>query len=163
MTRTIPGVMIQFLERATVGVASTRTRDLVPQVHFLSGWCVEPDREIAVALIADGFTLGLVEALEHNGLFAMTAEVIGPHETYQFKGSVVGVRPPVDADLPIHLACRGRFFDAVSEHYRGQFADAAILARIGPPALAVRFRVGEIYVQTPGPAAGRRIFPQAPE
>ena len=38
----------------------------------------------------------------------------------------------------------------------------AILARIAPPAIAVRFRVDEIFVQTPGPAAGRRLFPPEP-
>jgi hypothetical protein len=155
----IPGVMVDFLERASVAVASTRTRDLVPHLHFLSGWYVEPDKSILVNLVPDGFTDDLLASLEDNGQLAMTAEVIGPHETYQFKGTFEGARDVTEHDRAIHRACRQRFYDAVRRHYGDSFPDPAVLARIAAPAIAVRCRVSEIYVQTPGPAAGQRLYP----
>ena len=156
----IPGVMVEFLGRASVAVAATRDGKLVPRIHYLSGWYVEDNGEIVVALVGEDFTFGLMESLEDNGRFAMTAEVIGPHETYQFKGTWEGCRPPVEADLRIHEACRRRFLEAIQRCYPGHFTDEAVGARFETPALAVRFRVREIYVQTPGPAAGRRLFPR---
>jgi len=157
----IPGMLIEFLDRASVGIASTRSRDLVPAVHFLSGWRVEENGEIIECLVVRGFTGGLEANLADNGRLTLTAEVIGPHETYQFKGTSVGIRPAGAADATVHAACRGRFFDACQKYYAGQFKDEDVLAKIGSPEVAVRLKVSEVYIQTPGPAAGKRLFPAA--
>lgn len=157
----IPGMLIEFLDRASVGIASTRSRALVPTVHFLAGWRVVDNGEVIECLVARGFTEGLEENLADNGRLTLTAEVIGPHETYQFKGTSVGIRQAGAADVPIHEACRRRFFDACRKYYAGQFRDEDVRAKVGPPAVAVRLRVSEVYVQTPGPAAGKRLFPAA--
>ena len=157
----IPGMLIEFLDRASVGIASTRSRDLVPAVHFLSGWRVEDNGAIVECLVARGFTEGLEENLADNGRLTLTAEVIGPHETYQFKGATVGTRPAGAADARVSEACRQRFFDACQKYYAGQFEDEDVRAKIGPPAVVVRLEVSEVYIQTPGPAAGKRLFPAA--
>lgn len=157
----IPGMLIEFLDRASVGIASTRSRDLVPAVHFLAGWRVVDDGETIECLVARGFTGSLEENLADNGRLTLTAEVIGPHETYQFKGTSVGIRQAGAADVSIHEACQRRFFDACQKYYAGQFRDEDVRAKIGAPAVAVRLRVSEVYVQTPGPAAGKRLFPAA--
>jgi hypothetical protein len=77
----IPGVMVSFLGRASVAVASTRDERLVPRVHFLSGWSVDPDGEGVTCLVPAAFTHGLDETLLSRGEFALTAEVSGRHET----------------------------------------------------------------------------------
>lgn len=156
----IPGMLIDFLDRASVGIASTRSRDRVPSIHFLAGWRVEEGGDIVECLVARGFTDRLDENLADNGRLTLTAEVIGPHETYQFKGTSEGTRPVGAADAGVNEACRRRFFDALRKYYAGQFRDQDILARVGAPAIAVRLRVSEVFIQTPGPAAGKRIFPR---
>lgn len=156
----IPGVMVHFLERATVAVASTRTADLLPRLHFLSGWKPEEDGDIVLCLVAEGYTDGLMESLVENGEFSMTAEVIGPHETYQFKGSYAGSRPLTEQDAALHRDCQQRFVEAVQRHHPGQLTDAQVRAHIPPPAVAVRLRVRSIYEQTPGPGAGGKLYPQ---
>ena len=155
----IPGVMVDFLARASVAVASTRDDTLVPRIHFLSGWSVDDDRRRVVCLVPSSFTPGLEEALARGGDLALTAEVIGPHESYQFKGRLVDSRPPIDSDRLVWESCRERFVDAVMRHMPGRFSDDSLRVRLREPALAVRFEVHEIFVQTPGPAAGRRLFP----
>ena len=35
MSVTIPGVLLRFLQRASIGYAGTRNRDLVPRFHYL--------------------------------------------------------------------------------------------------------------------------------
>lgn len=155
----VPGVMVSFLGRASVAVASTRDERLVPRVHFLSGWSVDADRESVTCLVPAAFTGGLDQTLERRGEFAMTAEVIGPHETYQFKGVLVEARPAGPADRAVYEACRKRFVEAVMQHLPGRFTEEMLFARMREPALAARFAVREIFAQTPGPAAGRRLFP----
>ena len=155
----IPGVMVDFLGRASVAVASTRDARLVPYVHFLSGWSVGADGQSVVCLLPEVFAAGLVERLTQFPAFALTAELIGPHECYQFKGRYLDSRPATGADRPIVEACRGRFVAAVQRLFGEEFSEASLRARFREPALAVRFAVQEIFVQTPGPAAGRRLFP----
>ncbi len=155
----IPGVMAEFLGRASVAVASTRDARKVPHIHFLCGWSVGDDGRSVICLVPAAFSDKLPESLARHADFAMVAEVIGPHECYQFKGRHVDSRPAGAADRAVYESCRQRFVDAVQRHTRNRFADAILRARFREPRLAVRFEVQEIFVQTPGPAAGRRLFP----
>jgi len=154
----MPGVMVKFLERASVAVAGTRDESLVPHVHFLSGWSVDADGSV-VCLFPASFAEGLVERLEKTGTLALTAEVIGPHECYQFKGRYLDARPATEGDRATVEGCRQRFVEGVRKHLGERFTEPSLRARFHPPSLAVRIGVEEIYVQTPGPAAGKRLFP----
>lgn len=158
----IPGVMLDFLGRASVAAASTRDEALVPALHFLSGWRANDDGRTVTCLLATAFTDRLVERLERHRALALTVEVIGPHECYQFKGSYLDSWPAAAADLRVFEACRERFLAAVKRLMGDRFRDESILARFREPSLAVRFEVEEIFVQTPGPAAGRRLYPAEP-
>ena len=155
----IPADIVAFLDRASVAIASTRDESLIPYLHFLSGWSVDGDRRSVTCLVPESFAAGLVERLVPDGRVAMVAEVIGPHETYQLKGRYLAHRPATDADRPVYEACRRRFVTAVQGHLKGRFTDDALVARFRDPALALRFGVEEIFLQTPGPAAGRRVYP----
>src|SRR6185295_18031015 len=117
----IPGDIANFLGRASVAVASTRDHKLVPFIHFLSGWSVDEDSSGIVCLVPDSFSDGLIERVKRDGRVALVAEIIGPHETYQFKGRYVDHRPATEADRPIFEECRQRFVDAVNRHLRGRF------------------------------------------
>jgi hypothetical protein len=156
----IPGVLLQFLERASVAFGCTRTRDLVPQIHWVSGWSVDPDGSTVHCFIPKAFMTGLGEALQHNGRFALTLERVGPHETYQFKGTADSLRPVVAADRAATQVCRARFVaDLLALGSR--FSDPALdlSGYILEPEVAVSLRVREVFLQTPGPGAGRRLFP----
>ena len=154
----IPGTIMEFLnEEATVAVAGTRDRNLVPHVHRVSGWSADPDGQAISCLIADAYTGELVSSLEDNGQFAVTIEQLGPHKTYQFKGDYVDSRPVTDADLIVFDLARARFAAAVHRFF-GLPADLAA-AYFLLPSLVVRFTVREIFLQTPGPGAGQRLVP----
>ena len=150
---------MEFLGRASVAVLATRDERLVPRLHFASGWYVHEDRASVVCLVPDSFAGDLATAFVPGGRIAMVAEVIGPHETYQLKGRCLDLRPAGDADHRIHEDCRQRFVTAVHNHLKGRYRADDLAARVHPPSIAVRFAVEEIFVQTPGPAAGRRVFP----
>lgn len=157
----IPGMIADFLERrGTVGVAGTRDRDLRPRVHYLSGWTVAEGGRELLCLVGRGFTAGLLDTLRESPAIAVAIEEIGPHETYQFKGAVVGSRPAEPADRAVWERIRARFSEAVQRvdpHFG--LTDRQLRDYIPPPELALRLSLREIYVQTPGPGAGRRLVP----
>jgi hypothetical protein len=154
---TIPGVILAFLEHATLALAGTRNADLVPRLHRLSGWRVEPDHQSMTVFVATAFAQGMLPSLEDNGHLAVTIEEMGPHETYQFKGRYLGSRPCTEADRVHFRRIRDRFGSVVTANLG--IPVEVCRAHILEPELAVTFEVQEIYLQTPGPGAGRRLAP----
>lgn len=154
----IPGVMVDFLGRASVALASTRDQACVPYLHLVTGWVVEEGAETIRCLIPAPFTINLMESVAVNGPFAMTVEKIGPHETYQFIGPFVGAPPLTETDHGYWRACTQRFVQDVQTAHPGQFNQDDLVARCPEPAVAVRFRVEKVFVQTPGPAAGALLY-----
>jgi hypothetical protein len=155
----IPDKIVQFLEqRANVAFAGTRSRDLVPFGHRVSGWCISADGRNLTAFTPEPFTAGLVESLQENGEMALTVEAFPAHETYQFKGRYVSHRPAHREDIAIVDRIRERFM----KNMRAVFPvlpEGIVRAFTSKPAFAVEFEVSEIYVQTPGPGAGARVVP----
>lgn len=154
----IPGILLDFLSRATVAVAATRDHNLVPRVRYGCGWRAEPGAQVLRIMVQQSHCDGLVEALADNGEFAVTIEEIGPHETYQFKGQVVDTEPCNATDIEFVSQARERFVQAVRRIY--DIPEAGIRAYFQWPGLTVRLKVREIFVQTPGPGAGRRLVPR---
>jgi hypothetical protein len=153
----IPGVILDFLDRATVAVAGTRDGELLPRLHRASGWRVEADRQTMSCLFADYFARRLLGSFEDNRHFTITIEEIGPHETYQFKGSYLDSRPCSEEEIFVYERIRDRFTRVVHGLYG--LSEEACCAYVLRPTLSVRFEVREIYLQTPGPGAGRRLVP----
>ncbi len=155
----IPEEIVTFLqERGTVAVAGTRNAECIPEIRYVSGWSVEEDHATISCSIAEGFATDLTSSLDDNGQFALTVEEIGSHETYQFKGKYIESHLPSDADIESHLTARSRFGSVVNELFG--LPEEVCAAYISKPVIAVRFEVQEIFLQTPGPGAGSRLFPQ---
>jgi len=152
----IPEKIIQFLDRANVGHAGTRDRNLVPHGHSVCGWTVAVDGRTLTVLLPAGASGHLVESFEDNGQIAVTIEEYPEHETYQFKGRYVRHRPAVPADAEITERIRERFVRGVLP-IAGEGAEPVLRAFVQPPALAFEVEVREIFVQTPGPGAGARL------
>lgn len=151
----IPGLLQRFLERASVAIAATRGRDLVPRVHYVSGWQLDPDQRSIWGFVPEAFRPGLDETLQEKGPVALTVEHIGPHECYQFKGALTELRPSSAADRAIVARCRERFSAAVRgllPHLADK--DAALRRYVAEPSVTIRVQVREAYLQTPGPGAG---------
>jgi hypothetical protein len=153
----IPDEIMSFLDEAIIGVAGTCDADLVPHVHRFSGWHVEADRETMVCMFPEQFVRHVVESLEQNGKLSVTIEKVPSHETYQFKGEFLSAGPCSAEDIAAHERIRDRFGTIIPMVY--PFDEAVARAFCIRPVLTIRFRLREIYTQTPGPGAGRRIVP----
>jgi hypothetical protein len=154
----IPGRLVAFLEdEGTVGVSGTRDASLTPHIHYVSGWSVESDQRTIRCSIGEGYTDFLLPSLEDNRQFSLTVEKIGSHETYQFKGEFVRNAPPGDADFAAYKRIRDRFGKVVSRLFG--FPEHLCQAYVPRPGLVICFTVREIFLQTPGPGAGNRLYP----
>jgi Pyridoxamine 5'-phosphate oxidase len=154
----IPGKILRFLEdQGTIAVSGTRDANLIPHVHPVSGWEVEPDKGTIRCSINQAYLDNLISSLQDNGQFSLTVEQIGSHETYQFKGNYVGSTQPASTDLAAHQRMTNRFAKAVNQLFG--VPEDSCRAYIPRPSLVVRFTVQEIFLQTPGPGAGHRVCP----
>ena len=156
----IPTKILRFLDQdGNLAFAGTRSHDLVPHGHRVSGWRASTDGLTLTAFINEHSTAQLIESLEDNDSFAMTIEQFPTHETYQFKGRYLGQRPIIREDIEVVDRIRARLvksFRPLYPHAPDVLADWFV----GTPCLAVEFRVEEIYLQTPGPGAGARLVPE---
>jgi hypothetical protein len=156
---TIPARILRFLEQfANLAFAGTRSRDLVPGGHRVSGWLVNSGGTTLTALISQHFTDHLIQSLEENGEFALTVEEFPSHETYQFKGKYLRHRQVQAEDIQAVDRIRDRFLQRL-RHLYTDAPEPLLNAYIQPPGLAVEFEVHEVFVQTPGPGAGARLAP----
>lgn len=154
----VPGKIIRFLDTGDVAIAGTRDKGRVPRLHRVSAWAIEPDGETLACAIPENYTYQLIENLDENGQFAVTISEVVSHETYQFKGEYIGSRAPQPDDITVFESVRERFAKALSilaPSIPVEFGRA----HINEPAVVVRCKVREIFLQTPGPGAGRRVYP----
>jgi hypothetical protein len=152
--RAIPGVILQFLDRASVALGCTADRDRLPTIHWVSGWQADADQKSLWCFVPREFEAGLRQAIAAKGRFSMTVEHIGPHECYQFKGRILEARPATEADAAVVARCRERFAAAVRQVPQFAGHEAALRRYILDAVVAVRVAVHEIFLQTPGPGAG---------
>ena len=80
------------------------------------------------------------------------------HECYQFKGDYVASQPAGDSHIRVAEQTRKRFQNLFNPLFG--FSEEGSAAYIRKPGVAVTFKVREIFDQTPGPGAGRRIVPE---
>ena len=154
----ITGKIMKFLEdQATVAICGTRGEYLIPHLHRVSGWRVDPDQQTISCSIPENFTKDLISSLEDNGQFALTVEQVGSHETYQFKGEYVDSGPCDEADIVAFEQCRERFGKIVSSLFG--LSEEVTQAYIQKPSIVISFKVREIFLQTPGPGAGHKLVP----
>jgi hypothetical protein len=149
-----------FLDRASIAYVGTRDGSLVPRLHWVCGWAAEPEPSHLAFFVARPFTARLLQDVAVCPRIALTIEAIGPHETYQWKGDYAGTRAPGAPDRAAFLRCRERFVRAVQGiETRFDFSPATLERYLGAPDSVVVLRVEEIFLQTPGPGAGRRLVP----
>jgi hypothetical protein len=149
-----PAVVELIQGGVAVGVA---TRDDALRPEFARGWGPEVSadgRSVTLCVSApDGSRM--LANLERNGAVAVGFSPPTIARAVQVKGVAARVGEPEPADL-----------ERVERHVRSFVAEAA---RVGAPAelsqrmfvrtglVAVQFSVDEVFDQTPGPTAGRRL------
>jgi hypothetical protein len=157
----IPAKILRFLEQhANMAFAGIRDRNLVPCGTRVSAWTVHPDGRTMTVCLPPPLVDRVVAALEENGQVALTLEEHPTHETYQLKGRYLRRRPVGAEDLALVARLRERLARTYQRHIPDGIDMSWAMAIVVPdPDVAVDVEIHEVYLQTPGPGAGARLYP----
>ena len=148
----IPERLVGFVHGPTLSWVGTRDGRLRPTLAWAFGARVSASGDEITTFIPDLEAERTKRNLEQNGVLAFT--VVDPisHEAYQFKGKLMGVRPSNDEERAVQEIHVSKLISHAAKFPRELFAGFTL-----HPSTAVRFRVEQIFIQTPGPGAGRSL------
>ncbi|HZJ55037.1 MAG TPA: hypothetical protein VFD38_12925 [Myxococcaceae bacterium] len=144
--------LVEFLSSGVILGCASRDARLVPRSVWPVGIRVEDGGEEVTVFLPDATAGEVVANLRDSRRIAVVATSAGDHRSIQLKGKVVEIRPATDEERSLterHRACLGRTLEPLG------VPKFFVLRMQHWPAHAVRFRVEQLFVQTPGPAAGQ--------
>jgi hypothetical protein len=149
--------LVEFIHGPVFMAIGTRNEKLRPAHTFIAGAIVGQDRETITCFVLQSRAEKIIGNLENNGRIALN--VGSPsHEAYQLKGRYLSVRPTDAKDVAIQEIYRAKLLALMLQYgYPEQIAKPLILGARYQPAVAITFRVEEIFLQTPGPEAGKKL------
>jgi len=158
----LPNKIVRFLkERGNMALGGIRDRDMRPAGCRVSAWALADDGRTLTAYVPlpESYQARFLDALTGNGQFAFTIEEHPSHETYQLKGTYIRHRPSVEADRALVERYRERAARVFRNEIPAEFISRVIQVMHPVPTHVIDIDVHEVFVQTPGPGAGARIFP----
>ena len=153
----IPEHVADFVQGPIFLSIGARDETLRPAHAWAVGAVVAPDRETVTCFVVEERARKILPHLDANGPVAMGAGS-PTHEAYQLKGRYLSSRPADEQERAFLKARRNGWLAlALRCGYPEQIARPLILGFRHQPAVAITFRVEEVFLQTPGPDAGKKI------
>jgi hypothetical protein len=149
----VPPDLLALLNEPVIMHLGTRTAALEPSSILALAAQRVSDGEITV-FVPVATSAGALANLRDNGQLALSIVRPTDHRSIQLKGVWLGERRTTEADREL----LERRHAALSEEMGLVGVPRSIWARLlWWPALALRMEVWEVFVQTPGRAAGKRL------
>ena len=148
----IPDRLVDFVHGAVVAFIATRDTRLRPTATWAFGARVSASTDEITAFIPDVEIDRTRSNLVHNGMLAYTVGDPISAESYQFKGKLAGMRPTTEEECAVQEIHRGKL-SAKLAMYPSEFVTGYTFV----PSTALTFKVEHVFVQTPGPGAGREL------
>lgn len=153
----IPDRIIEVIHGPAFMHAGTRDERLRPAHTFVIGAVVHPDQETITFFVPESRSQRILSDLQNNGRVAL-AVGLATHEAYQLKGVYISPRPADAKERTVQEIYRSKLLSAMLQAgYPEQIARPLVLGMAYQPAVAITFRAEEIFLQTPGPEAGKKI------
>lgn len=154
MGRQIPEDLVDFLEGGVSILVGTRDADHRPETTRAVGAEVSKDRSRLTVLLCEHTAGRAVPNLEDNGRIAVAFSRPIDNFAVQLKGRVVELRRGQDADRRV----AERYYAIYGDQLYMVGMPRSLTKRIRVwPSFVVTFEVDDIFVQTPGPGAGKRL------
>jgi hypothetical protein len=150
----LTGEVVEFIESGVSILVGTRDAALHPACTRAAGARVDAERGVLTLYLPQATAERTLANLRDNAQIAITFSRPITHRSLQIKGTCKSVRPSDDADR------------LLQERYRAGYMEQLQLVGIGRsrssrmvywPSVAVDVTIGDLFVQTPGPGAGRRL------
>jgi len=153
----IPDRIVEVLHGPAVMYAGTRNERLYPAQTYVIGAVVHPDQETITFFVPESRSERILSDLKSNGRVALAVGLL-THEAYQLKGGYISSRPTDAKDRAVQEIYRSKLLSAmIQAGYPEQVMKPFVLGFAYQPGVAITFRAEEIFLQTPGPEAGKKI------
>jgi hypothetical protein len=146
--------VVELLASGVVMSLGTRDAALVPECVPAMGSRVNRDRRTLTIFVPRPLLGATLPNLEHNGQVAINLTRPSDEKSMQIKGRARGVREATEADRSTQELSRG----AMAEQLAAVGMPRAITRRMTFwPSVAIDIDVSEVFMQTPGPGAGKPL------
>jgi len=146
--------LIDFLESGVSLLVAGRDAALRPHCLRGVGARAEPDGASATVFVVTELAGALLEGIADNGQIAVALSRPIDYRTLQLKGRVQEVRPGTRQEE----ALQERYLAGFVEQLNCVGFSRAVVRRLRlTPSTAIRFRIEQLFDQTPGPGAGRSL------
>ena len=135
-------------------MVGTRDGSLMPECTRAWGIHVEADRVSLTLFLAETFAGKTLDNLRDNGMIAVTCTRPTDHITCQLKGLVRSIKPVTPAQFSLS---RHWHRDFTAELMAVGVSSTLTEGWIVEPTVAVEIAVTDVFDQTPGPGAGKRV------
>ena len=153
----IPDRIIEVIHGPAWLSAGTHDERLCPAHTFVIGAVVHPDQETITFFVPESRSERILSDLKSNGKVALAVS-LATHEAYQVKGVYISARPTDAKDRVVQEIYRPKLLSAALQvGYPEHIVKPLVLGFAYQPAVAITFRAEEIFLQTPGPEAGKKI------
>ena len=149
----IPNVTINALEQGLghFGVSSKNNKTV--HVDTL-GVKIDKIKSTLTCFVINSECKKVLEYLNESGRISFFVGMIS-HEAYNFKGQYVSSKKLNNSDLKISKNYTNKVIDIITSV---GLSKEAVLEKYGKvPDLGITFKVDKVYIQTPGPVAGKEI------
>lgn len=133
----------------------SRNQALRPHNVRARGVLASADRELLTVYILESQSEKVLQNLNENGKFSLTAGSVVNFETYQFKGNFVSSRPSDANDEAVQAIYSDKILGLVG-HGAPHLLDI-MKDMIVKPMISITLNVQEIFEQSPGPGTGNKI------
>ncbi len=155
----LPPVLSSLLDGPSIMYLATRNAALEPLSSMAFGLQAAPDSSEVTVFIPAVMAGGTMANLRDNGQMAVSLVRPSDHSSIQLKGTWLGERRTDESDRAFLM----RYRDALEEELNLVGVPRSIWNRlVWWPSVALRMQLRDVFVQTPGPGAGRRLEPSAP-
>lgn len=137
-------------------MVGTRNESLMPECTRAWGMHVAADRVSLTLFLAETFAGKTLDNLRDNGMIAVTCTRPTDHITCQLKGQVRSIKPVTSAQRELS---RRWHRDFTAELTAVGVSSTLAEGWIVEPTVAVEIAVTDVFDQTPGPGAGKKIGP----
>jgi hypothetical protein len=149
--------LTDFIQHHVLINMATRDAGNLPTVTRGLGCRVSPDRRRITVFISVPRSEDVLRNLRDNGAIAVVFSRPATHQAFQVKAGDATVVALEDGDRAIISAYGVSLVENIRQlGYQDPFA-SAMAAAVNDEAVGVTFTPTAAFVQTPGPAAGRRL------
>ena len=146
--------VVELLGSGVVISVATRDAALAPELVPAMGSRPGRDRRTLTVFVPRVLAGATLANLEDNGHLAVTATRPSDHKSLQIKGRARGVRDAADADRPMLEMLRGAMIEQLATFGMPRTITRRLTFW---PSVAIDVDVNDVFVQTPGPGAGRPL------